>query len=87
MKDEITSTPHALEQFMDGSIHRDYQNELEIRISILRNRLEDPDGELNGKDYDLARGGLKVYREMEDLFDSLLANALNDLERGNEDDS
>ena len=70
------SDPKALEDFMTGTLHLDFVNEIYARIEQLRDFNE----ECKSNEYLTTRGGIEALRMMITVFDSLLNNRLSDME-------
>ena len=84
MADEIRSSSGEFKIFTESSVYTDFQNELDIRIKMLRDLMEDPDMKHTGRDYDVFRGGLKNLRQMKEIFTDLYENKKEDEERAQE---
>ena len=76
MREQFLSTAAHIRDFRDSVIHKDFVHELQFRIKMRRNELEDPELEGNGREYDLLRGGIRAYREMESIFEDIMNNIL-----------
>ncbi len=74
---EPLSSPGMLRNFMDSVLYKDFKTELAIRIEDLRDFLEVS----KGKHYIEAQGAVAFARTVEDIFQDLLSNKLDDLER------
>ena len=79
-KEHYKSSPGSLEQFLTGSIYKDFQMELDIRIDQLRYVLEDPEAALPHRAHDITRGGIRLLRDMKNVFNDILGNILEDRE-------
>ena len=66
--------PGVMDQFISGSIHTDFLEELNIRIEGMRDFNE----ECNSKEYLETRGGIKALRLVAGIFVDLYENSLND---------
>lgn len=69
-----TTSPGVLQEFLNGSIHLDFLNELAIRIEDMRDFYE----ECDSKNYLETRGGIKALRLVADIFHNLYSNAIMD---------
>lgn len=69
----------VLEEFLNGSIHEDFLQELAVRIEAMRDLNETCDS----KQYLETRGGIKAMRLVSGIFQDLYENALSDAERRN----
>jgi hypothetical protein len=70
----IRNSPATLEDFKKSSIYQDLVEEIDTRIKLQHETLEDPDGNLTIEWVYRIQGGIKAYREMRDnLLDSLIA--------------
>lgn len=83
---EIMGSPSEYEKFMESYIYKDFLAELEIREAYIQSVLIDDDLQFSGREYDKARGCLKDIVEMKDIFLSLLANKLDDIENEEEEE-
>lgn len=81
LNEELLSSPAEIERFMASSLYTDYINEINMRVFILINLLDDSELEYSGRDYDMFRGGKKALLDLQDIFQSMMANKLNDLEK------
>jgi len=73
--------PGVIEEFLSGTIHSDFENELLARIEQMRDFYE----ECGSKEYLETRGGIKALRLTMTIFHDLLANRLKDLEHEEQD--
>lgn len=71
---DIISSEESFNNFMQGTIYKDFINELSIRIAQLQELLEDTDLDYTGRHYDLFRGGILCLRQMKDIFNCLKDN-------------
>ena len=78
---DIGSNAHTLEQFVTGSLHNDYQNEIFARIEQMRDYNENNES----KQYLETRGGIKALRESLEIFVLMLANKQDDNRRKEEE--
>ena len=71
-------SPHTpagvLKEFMSGSIHEDFLQELAVRIESFRDLNEVCDS----KQYLETRGGIKALRLVSGIFNDLYENAISD---------
>jgi len=81
------TSPGAIEQFLTGSLHQDFTNEINLRIEDFRDLLESPEKVLTNKGLstDAIRGGLKCAREMLLIFNDLLNNSVTANETADDD--
>jgi len=71
VRDYTPRTPtHILKDFLSGSIHEDFLNELNIRIEQMRDFNE----ECGSKEYLETRGGIKALRLVALIFHDLVNN-------------
>jgi len=77
----IKSNPETLKDFMIGSIHEDYQNEVVSRIENLRDFYE----ECPNNQYLETRGGIKAFRFALVIFEDILRRKVADLESENKE--
>lgn len=68
LKDEFKSSPEEMRSFINSTLHKDFVNELSIRILMLSNKLTDFDMEHSEREYDLFRGGIKNMEQMKTIF-------------------
>ena len=66
--------PGVMEQFIDGSIHTDFLNEIKVRIEGMRDFNE----ECSSKEYLETRGGIKALRLVSGIFVDLFENVKRD---------
>jgi hypothetical protein len=72
----VRTPPTTIEEFMTGSIHQDFLNELALRIEQMRDFYENCDS----KGYLETRGGIRALRLVSGIFHDLHQNALNQQE-------
>jgi len=78
IRDYKPRTPvHTLKEFLDGTIHTDFLNEIHVRIESMRDFNE----ECDSKSYLETRGGIKALRLVAQIFHDLHDNAKDDTER------
>ncbi len=83
---EIFSEADEFARFIEGSLHRDFINELNVRIHQLNELLEDEDLQWSGRHYDLFRGGIKNMRQMKEIFHGLRENKEAQMNLTNEEE-
>jgi hypothetical protein len=76
---EIVSDPETIENFIAGSLHQDFLNELKIRQDQITELLDDPSLKFSGRQYDMFRGAKQNLKYVEALFIDMLANKKHDL--------
>jgi len=54
---KVDSSMVEVDNFLMSTLHKDYQNEVRIRIEYLTSMLDDFNGRHTGRDYDMFRGG------------------------------
>jgi hypothetical protein len=70
----IRNTPATLEDFRKSSYWEDIVDEINIRIGMRHEEIEDPDGNLDISMIYRMQGAIKAYKEVRDnLLDSLIA--------------
>lgn len=70
----VRNNANELEQFKKTAFWNDIVDELDMRISMRQQEMEDPDGNLDVNMLYRMQGAIKAYREVRDnLLDSLIA--------------
>ena len=75
------SGPGAFEEFMQGSIYKDFINEVDLRIEDMRDVLE----EAETKVYHKTQGAIKLARQFREIFNDLCNNSRMDMEEQDDD--
>ena len=78
VSDTILSTPTEIERFTHSTLHKDYQNEIDLRIAYLTYLLDDLECQFTGRFYDMFRGGKRNLLEMKLLFTEMIKNKTSD---------
>jgi hypothetical protein len=68
----MRSSKGLIEEFKRSSIWLDICDELDIRIEKRRYELENPDLLLNQRSLDQMSGGVKAYREVKSILETLI---------------
>lgn len=58
----------VVRDFLESTLHEDFQRELDLRIEMLTAMLDDADQQYSGRDYDIFRGGKRAFTEVRNLF-------------------
>jgi hypothetical protein len=70
----LRNTSATLDDFKKSAIWQDIVDEIDIRIKLQQEAMEDPDGNLSIEWIYRIQGGIKAYREIRDnLLESLIA--------------
>jgi hypothetical protein len=71
---------NSIQDFMEGTLYRDFLGEINVRIESLRDFNE----ECDSKQYLETRGAIKGLRMIASIFDNLYHNAVSDQTKGEE---
>lgn len=70
----LRNTPATLEDFKKSALWQDIVDEIDVRIKLQQESMEDPDGNLEVEWIYRIQGGIKAFREIRDnLLESLIA--------------
>jgi len=68
---QINTSEREVKVFIDSSLHEDFQRELNLRMEMLDNMIDDPELKYTGRDYDVFRGGKRAFLEVRNLFNDI----------------
>ena len=68
---QVNTSEREVKVFIDSSLHEDFQRELNLRMEMLDNMIDDPELKYTGRDYDVFRGGKRAFLEVRNLFNDI----------------
>lgn len=80
----VDSDMLTVKEFIEGVLHADFQREMDIRIEMLDNMLEDVNMKYTGRQYDLFRGGKRAFVEVKNIFIDILNGIIETREKEKE---
>lgn len=78
---QVNSDMLTVKDFIESTLHEDFQREMDIRIKMLDNMLDDVQMKYNGRQYDTFRGGKRAFIEVKNVFIDILNGIIESREK------